>query len=197
LFANWYTGRAVAGGTYSGATPRWFVRPTSTEAPVSNSSPLSVAEAADAPTIPIPAITAPLEDAATSTDPGVPRTGHESPLRLAQPADALDLLSGLMAICLLGLVYAGWPGVPRTLLTLAFTFFVPGRAIVTNWPRVARSSVPGMSMILSVGVLTLLATITLWAHVWHPLALFQIEAWLSLLGLGIGIARRHKHLPGS
>jgi hypothetical protein len=113
---------------------------------------------------------------------------------MAQPADALDLLSGLMALCLLGLVYAGLSGVPRTLLALAFTFFVPGRAIVTNWPRIARSSVPGMSMILSVGILTLLATITLWAHAWHPLALFQIEAWLSLCGLGVGIARRHKHL---
>jgi hypothetical protein len=113
---------------------------------------------------------------------------------MAQPADALDLLSGLMALCLLGLVYAGLSGVPRTLLALAFTFFVPGRAIVTNWPRIARSSVPGMSMILSVGILTLLATITLWAHAWHPLALFQIEAWLSLFGLAVGIARRHKHL---
>jgi len=180
-------------GAYFGATLRWFGgrTSTSTEAPVSKSSPLSVQEASDAPTIPIPAITTPLEGTVTSTKTGVPRTGHESPLRGTQLADALDLLSGLMAVCLLGLVYAGLSGIPRTLLALAFTFFVPGRAIVTNWPRMARSSVPGMSMVLSLGVLTLLATITLWAHAWHPLTLFQIEAWLSLFGLGVGIARRH------
>ena len=127
----------------------------------------------------------------TSTNTGVPRTGHESPLRVAQLPDALDLLSGLMAVCLLGLVYAEWSGIPRTLLALAFTFFVPGRAIVTNWPGMARSFELGMSMILSLGVLTLLAAITLWADAWHPLVLFQMEAWLSLFGLGVGIARRH------
>jgi len=125
----------------------------------------------------------------------VPRTRREFPLRVVQLADALDLLSGLMAICLLGLVYAELSGIFRTLLALAFTFFIPGRAIVTNWPRMARSSELGMSIVLSVGVLTLLAAITLWAHAWHPLALFQIEAWLSLFGLSVGIARRHLHRP--
>jgi hypothetical protein len=129
----------------------------------------------------------------TSANTDIPGTRHVPPLRAVRLADALDLLSGLMAICLLGLVYAELSGILRTLLALAFTFFVPGRAIVTNWPRMARSSEPGMSIVLSVGVLTLLATITLWAHTWNPLALFQIEAWLSLLGLGAGIARRHMH----
>lgn len=129
----------------------------------------------------------------TSTNTDVPRTRLESPLGVVQLADALDLLSGLMAICLLVLVYADLSGILRTLLTLAFTFFVPGRAIVTNWPRMARSSELGMSIVLSVGVLTLLAALSLWAHAWHPLALFQIEAWLSLFGLGVGIARRHIH----
>jgi hypothetical protein len=47
-----------------------------------------------------------------------------------------------------------------------------------------------MSMVLSLTMLTLLATITLWAHVWRPVDLFQAEAWLSMAGLAIGVARR-------
>ena len=80
----------------------------------------------------------------------------------------------------------------RLLLAVAFTFFVPGRAIVSNWPRMARWSGVGMSIVFSVGVLTLLATVALWAGWWHPLALFLIEAIVSLAGLANGIVRRHQ-----
>jgi hypothetical protein len=75
------------------------------------------------------------------------------------------------------------------LLTLVFAFFVPGRAIVSNWPRLAGWSDVGMSVVLSLATLTFLATVSLWARIWHPLALFDIEAVLSLIGLGIAIAR--------
>jgi hypothetical protein len=48
-----------------------------------------------------------------------------------------------------------------------------------------------MSMALSLAVLILLATSSLWVHLWHPLALLQVEAWLTLAGLSVGISRRH------
>ena len=51
--------------------------------------------------------------------------------------DVLDLSAGLIAVGLLALVYLGASGFLRILLALAFTFFVPGRAIVTNWTRMA------------------------------------------------------------
>ncbi|MGP7997929.1 MAG: hypothetical protein ACLPKI_11480 [Streptosporangiaceae bacterium] len=110
----------------------------------------------------------------------------------AQRAELLDLTGALVAVILFVLVLTGQPGPLRLLLTLAFTFFVPGRAIVTNWPRMARWSAVGMSMVLSLAVLTLLATTFLWAHLWRPVLLFQAEAVLSLAGLAVGVARRRK-----
>ena len=115
--------------------------------------------------------------------------------RTWQCGDVLDLLAGLIALGLIVLASAGWSGPPRLLLTLAFTFFVPGRAIVTNWHRTARWSEVAISMAVSLAVLALAATITLWIHLWHPVALFQFEAWLSLVALTIGIVRRSRHRP--
>jgi len=110
----------------------------------------------------------------------------------AQRAELLDLAGALIAVALLAVVATDQPGPLRMLLTLGFTFFVPGRAIVTNWPRMARWSAVGMSMVLSLAVLTLLATIFLWAHLWQPVLLFQAEAALSLAGLAVGVVRRRK-----
>jgi hypothetical protein len=47
-------------------------------------------------------------------------------------------------------------------------------------------------MVLSLAVLTLLATTFLWAHLWQPVVLFQAEAVLSLAGLTVGVVRRRK-----
>jgi uncharacterized membrane protein HdeD (DUF308 family) len=105
-------------------------------------------------------------------------------------AEILDLLAGLVAVALLVLVFADRVGAARMLLAVLFAFFVPGRAIVSNWPRMADWSGIGMSIALSIGALTLLAMVCLWARIWHPLALFQIEAAASLIALGIAVARR-------
>lgn len=107
----------------------------------------------------------------------------------------LDLSAILIAIGLLTLSVAGESGLPRILLAVAFTFFVPGRAIVTNWPRMERWSQVAMPMVLSLALLALLATITLWAHEWKPMDLFEAEALLSLAGLGLGIALRSRRRP--
>ena len=119
-------------------------------------------------------------------------------VRLASPrGNALDLPAALVAAGLLAVSYAGASGLPRILLALGFTFFVPGRAIVTNWPRMASWSEVAMSVIFSLAAVTLLATVMLWAHAWRPLGLFRVEAWLSLAGLCWGIAHRHRRRPGS
>lgn len=115
---------------------------------------------------------------------------EDTPRSVSQVSNILDLSAGLIAVGLLAMLYTGQSGLPRVLLALAFAFFVPGRAVVTNWPRMASWSEVAMPMVLSLALLTLLATITLWAHVWKPIDLFQIEAWLSLTGLCLGIALR-------
>jgi uncharacterized membrane protein HdeD (DUF308 family) len=100
-----------------------------------------------------------------------------------------------MSVGLLGLVVEGATGPARVLLALAFAFFAPGRAIVSNWPRFAYWSEYGMSIVLSLAVLTLLATATLWAHQWHPVGLFEIEAPVTAAALVAGVIRRHRGEP--
>jgi hypothetical protein len=111
----------------------------------------------------------------------------------ARRAEVLDVLAAVVAVALLVLVAANASGPLRILLVLVFTFFVPGRAIITNYPRMARWSDLGTSIVVSLGVLAFLATVTLWAHFWHPLGLFQVEAVLSLAGLAVGIVRRRRN----
>ena len=111
----------------------------------------------------------------------------------ARRAEVLDVLAAVVAVALLVLVAANASGPLRILLVLVFTFFVPGRAIITNYPRMARWSDLGTSIVVSLGVLAFLATVTLWARFWHPLGLFQVEAVLSLAGLAVGIVRRRRN----
>lgn len=106
--------------------------------------------------------------------------------------DAFDAGACLIAAGLLVLVYGHWLGPGRLVLTLGFTCYVPGRALVTNWPRMARWSEFAVPIVFSLAILTLLAMIMLWASAWHPVGLFEVEAWLSLAGLAVGIARRRR-----
>jgi uncharacterized membrane protein len=108
----------------------------------------------------------------------------------------LDVTAIILTVLLVALVFADRYGPPRVLLTLAFAFFVPGRAIVSNWPRMGQWSEAAMSLVLSLAVLVLFTTVMLWIHAWHPLGLFQVVAALSLIGLIIGMARRHRRTHG-
>lgn len=122
--------------------------------------------------------------------------------RHADPAgglrDLLDLLAALLAAGVIVFVQLGASGVPRLLLSLGFTVFVPGRAIVTNWPRMANWSEVAMSVAFSIALLILVTTVSLWAGYWHPLGLAQVLAVLSLAGLAVGVLRRrrdHRRAP--
>ncbi|HUC25704.1 MAG TPA: hypothetical protein VMA73_23605 [Streptosporangiaceae bacterium] len=98
----------------------------------------------------------------------------------------------VIAVGLIGVVVEGHAGIARVALALAFTFFVPGRAVVSNWPRLAYWSQFGMSMVLSLAIVTLLATTVLWVGAWHPVSLFYVEAGLSAVALVAGMLRRHR-----
>jgi glycosyltransferase involved in cell wall biosynthesis len=106
-------------------------------------------------------------------------------------SDVLDALAVLDSFGLLAVLYAHETGPARILLAAVFLFYVPGRAIVDNWPTLARWSQVAMPLVLSLVATGLLATVILWAHAWDPLLLFQIEAWVSVVGVGVGAARRH------
>jgi uncharacterized membrane protein len=126
-----------------------------------------------------------------------PEPPPESPELTVRLSDMLDLTGALICVGLLLLTLAGRPSIPRLLLTLAFAGYVPGRAIVSNWPAFARWAGAAMSMVMSVAALALIATLTLWLHVWHPVGLFQAEAVLCLAGLALGTVRRHRRLAGA
>ena len=108
----------------------------------------------------------------------------------ARRAELLDLLAVILGAGLIVMVVLQGPTLPRGLLALGFTFFVPGRAIMTHWPRLDRWSQVGMSIVLSLSVLSLVAMVALWAHYWHPVGIFEAEAVLSLGALVAGLARR-------
>ncbi len=78
------------------------------------------------------------------------------------------------------------------LSALLFAFYVPGRAIVSNWPSMAARSQVAAPVLFSLTVLTLLATLTLWAGYWHPLGLLIVEAVASGIGLFTAILRRRR-----
>ena len=56
-------------------------------------------------------------------------------------------------------------------------------------------SLVAMPMAFSLAILTLLATIMLWAGVYGPLDLFRAGAWVSIAWLGVGLARHNRRRP--
>jgi hypothetical protein len=111
---------------------------------------------------------------------------------VTQWAEALDLLAAIITALLIAVIYLNRVGPGRIVLVLAFTFFVPGRAIVANWPRMARWSEAAIPVVISLAITVLVATVSLWAHLWHPVQIFEVEAWLSLAALVFSIMRRHR-----
>ena len=112
-------------------------------------------------------------------------------------ADLQDLLAILIAVGLIAVIHQNGTGPPRLLLALAFTCYVPGRAVVSNWPGFARWSAAATPVAISIAVLAIVATASLWAHHWHPLGIFQIEAVASVALLFIGLIRRQiRHRQG-
>ena len=118
--------------------------------------------------------------------------GSRDPRPPIRRAESLDIFSIVVSGGLLLLVFVNGGGVARLLLALAFTFFVPGRAVVSNWPRMAEWSDVGMSVALSLAMLVVFASCALWVRYWHPLGLFQAEAVLALIGLSAAIVRRRR-----
>src|SRR6202012_6140353 len=104
----------------------------------------------------------------------------------------LDAAAGLIALALILLVAVDFSEPLRLVLALLFTFYVPGRAIVSNWPRIERWSGVGMSVVFSLGAFIWLAALALGAGLWHPWPLFLVESVASPAGLGVVWALRHR-----
>ena len=71
----------------------------------------------------------------------------------------------------------------------------PGWAVVANCTPKMRASRTALPVLVSVTLLTAMATVTLWLHVWHPLQLFDVEAGASIALIAVAAIRRERPRP--
>ena len=102
----------------------------------------------------------------------------------------LDAGSIVVTVALLVLVTFGVNGLGRILLALAFISYVPGRAVVTNWPDARERSAVALPIALSFALWTVPAVLILWVHVWEPTLLFYLIAVASIGALVVARRRR-------
>ena len=105
--------------------------------------------------------------------------------------DVLDAASLCVAVALLTLLLLGGRSVVRDVITVAFTGFVPGWAVLSNWSILSRRFLP-LSIALSLALLALVATVTLWLHSWHPIDAAQAECCAAILALSVSLMRRDR-----
>lgn len=80
----------------------------------------------------------------------------------------------------------------RAVVGVVFALYVTGRSIVSNWPRMAPRSNFAASVLLSLSILTFLATVTLWVGYWHPLGLLEVECVAAGVALLTALLRRRR-----
>jgi uncharacterized membrane protein len=104
--------------------------------------------------------------------------------------DGIDAFCLLVAVALVTIIALGGRSVVRDVVAVLFTVFVPGWAVVSNWPAVARRSRVAVSIVFSLTLLALIATVTLWLHFWHPIAVTEVESVVAAAALVAALARR-------
>ncbi|MGD1012545.1 MAG: hypothetical protein ABR925_08465 [Acidimicrobiales bacterium] len=118
--------------------------------------------------------------------------GHRAASRSAKDRSAflIDAVCAIDTGALLVFTVFGCLGFARVLLTLAFVIYVPGWAITANCELRTRLSRTALPVIVSLVLLTTTATVMVWTHIWQPLALFDIEAGMSIALITLGALRR-------
>ena len=110
--------------------------------------------------------------------------------------DLIDVACVVVAVAVGVAVASHQHNAFRTVAAVAFSMFVPGRAIVSNWPSMAVRPQVALSILFSLAVLTLLATLTLWVGYWRPLGLLEVECVGFGVALLVGLVRRRRGQEG-
>ena len=110
--------------------------------------------------------------------------------------DLVDVACVVIAVAVGVAVATDQHNVFRSVTAVAFSLFVPGRAIISNWPSMAVRPQVAVSILFSLAVLTLLATLTLWVGYWRPLGLLEVECVAFGLALLVGLVRRRRGHDG-
>jgi uncharacterized membrane protein len=123
-----------------------------------------------------------------------PRVGHRvSTGSLGAPPSEPWIADGValgITFLLVVLILAGSTGVVRQLLALAFVCYVPGRAVVANWPPADLRAQVALAVVLSISIVSLVSVAGLWLHAWRPMEQFAAEASGSILAIAIAMVRR-------
>jgi uncharacterized membrane protein len=109
--------------------------------------------------------------------------------------DMIDMGCIAVAVAVAVAVATGERSAFRAVVGVVFALYIPGRSIVSNWPRMAARSNVAASVLFSLSILTLLATTTLWAGYWHPLGLLEIECVAVGVALFTALLRRRRVDP--
>jgi uncharacterized membrane protein len=81
-------------------------------------------------------------------------------------------------------------GTVRVLLAVSFLCYVPGRALVANWPAAQARSQVALPVVLSISIVTLVSVVGLWVHVWEPIVQFGVMAAASVAAIAVAMLRR-------
>ncbi len=101
-----------------------------------------------------------------------------------------DVVSLIVIGALGALVALGVKGPARIVLALLFVTYVPGRAVVANWPSARARSAFALPMVLSLAIVALVSTVGLWLDGWYPTYQFIGEAALSAAAIATAFLRR-------
>ena len=126
------------------------------------------------------------------TDPRRPSGGTVGSHGVTGGLDAWALDGGSLVITLVlaVMVAFGVTGILRVFLALGFAAYVPGRAVVANWPSARARSEIALPVVLSISMTTLASVLGLWLHAWQPLTQFAVEATASVLALTVALLPR-------
>jgi hypothetical protein len=112
-------------------------------------------------------------------------------------SDLIDLACIAIATIMVLSVALNSQNAVRAVAAVIFALFVPGRAVVANWPAIGTRAPVAVTVLFSLALLTLIATAALWSHFWHPLGLLVAESVLSAGALIAAILRRHRAIDTS
>lgn len=101
-----------------------------------------------------------------------------------------ELVALLTPVALAAAILAGADGTVRTPLAVLFSFWVPGTAVVAWLPWLTPAERRGIAVTLSLAASTVVPTVALWLHWWHPGGLLALTGAASVLSLLVAPRRR-------
>jgi uncharacterized membrane protein len=116
-----------------------------------------------------------------------------APSRIKVPGyDLIDIACVAVSVAVAVAVAVNERSAFRAVVAVAFSLFIPGRAVVSNWPTLAVRPHVALSIVFSLSILTFVSTVTLWLNYWRPLGLLEVESGVVVVALFVALGRRRR-----